>query len=241
MLETDRRARVWDAYLTEQDKASLGERAEHMWGFGERPALVLIDLYRWVFGDRPQPLLEAMQEWPGSCGLPAWEALPFIERLLAAARTANIPVVHITGLDGAGITGWSHPSGRATRGFLADPQREERMRRRFEIVEQVAPLPGETVLRKASPSAFWGTPLIGHLNDNRVDTVIVCGESTSGCVRATVVDGRTNRFKMIVAEECVSDRHQAPHAINLFDMHQKYADVLATAEVVAHLESLART
>ncbi len=230
--------RVWDTYLTEQDKASLSERPELMWGFGERPALVLVDLYRWVFGDRPQPLLEAMKEWPGSCGLAAWESLPFIEQLLEAARTAKIPIVHITGLDGAGVTGWSHPSGRASREFLEHPEREERLRRRFEIIEQLGPRPGEAVLRKVSPSAFWGTPLVAHLHDSGVDSVIVCGESTSGCVRATVVDGRTNRFKVIVAEECVFDRHQAPHAINLFDMHQKYADVLPTADVLAHLGSI---
>ena len=60
--------RVWDKFLTAQDKASLKERAHQVWGYGERPALVLIDLYRWVFGDRRQPLLEAMKDWPGSCG-----------------------------------------------------------------------------------------------------------------------------------------------------------------------------
>ena len=65
-----------------------------------------------------------------------------------------------------------------------------------------------------------------------IDTLIVCGESTSGCVRATVVDGCTNRFRMTVVEEGVWDRHEACHAINLFDMHQKYADVVSLAETV---------
>src|SRR4029453_6208206 len=105
----------------------------------------------------------------------------------------------------------------------------------YEIIDEVAPLPGETVLRKASPSVFWGTPLIGHLNFLHVDTIITCGESTSGCVRASVVDGCSARFRMVVVEECVFDRHQAAHAINLFDMHQKYADVVPLAKVEAHL------
>ena len=74
------------------------------------------------------------------------------------------------------------------------------------------PLPGEAVLRKLSPSAFWGTPLVGHLNQLGVDTVIACGESTSGCVRASVVDGCTARSRMVVVEEGVWDRHEAPHA-----------------------------
>jgi maleamate amidohydrolase len=233
--------RVWDDFLTAQDKASLGERPHHVFGFGERPALILIDLYRWVFGDRPQPLLEAIKEWPGSCGLAGWEALPHIQRLLEAARKAAIPIVHITGLDGAGMEGWSE-QGRLvpSRRSGSDPAFAEKVRRRFEIVDEVAPQPGEVVLRKSSPSAFWGTPLIAHLTAKRVDTLLIAGESTSGCVRATVVDGRTNRFKVIVAEECVFDRHQACHAINLFDMHQKYADVLPVAEIIEHLTSRSR-
>jgi nicotinamidase-related amidase len=73
------------------------------------------------------------------------------------------------------------------------------------------------------------------LNYLGVDTIITCGESTSGCVRASVVDGCTNRYRMIVVEECVFDRHETTHAINLFDMHQKYADVLPLAEVLDYL------
>ena len=87
-------------------------------------------------------------------------------------------------------------------------------------------------MKKTSPSAFWGTPVAGHLTALGIDTVIVAGESTSGCVRASVVDGCTNRYRMVVAEECVFDRHEAPHAINLFDMHSKYADVLPLDSIV---------
>ena len=94
-------------------------------------------------------------------------------------------------------------------------------------------------MRKSSPSAFWGTPLAGHLNYLGVDTLITCGESTSGCVRASVVDGCTYRYRMIVVEEGVFDRHEATHAINLFDMHQKYADVVSLAEVLEY-QCLAR-
>jgi nicotinamidase-related amidase len=108
----------------------------------------------------------------------------------------------------------------------------DRRNRRNNIIDEVAPIAGEAVLHKSSPSAFWGTPLMGHLNYLGVDTIITCGESTSGCVRASVVDGCTNRYRMIVVEECVFDRHQATHAINLFDMNQKYADVLPLAEVL---------
>ena len=91
--------------------------------------------------------------------------------------------------------------------------------------------------RKLSPSAFWGTPLVAHLNQHGIDTVIACGESTSGCVRASVVEGCTFRFRMVVAEECVFDRHEACHAINLFDMNQKYADVLPLDDIVQYLHA----
>src|SRR5205823_2509905 len=89
--------RIWDRFLTEQDRARLQGKQKKPRGFGERPALLLIDLYRWVFGDAPEPLPEAAETWPGSCGLAAWESLPHTQRLLAAARAAGIPVVHTTG------------------------------------------------------------------------------------------------------------------------------------------------
>jgi nicotinamidase-related amidase len=232
--------RVWDRFLTVRDKASLKERPHQMWGFGDRPALVLIDLYRWVFGDRRQPLLEAMKEWPGSCGEAAWDALPHIQRLLAAAREAAIPIVHVTSLleRESGVKGWAEsPRGESVI-YPTAPVDPEKRRRKADIVDEVAPRPGEAVLRKAAPSAFFGTLLMAHLNALDVDALILCGESTSGCVRATCIEARSYRFKTTVVEECVFDRHEAPHAINLFDMHQKYADVLGIDEVVAHLESL---
>jgi maleamate amidohydrolase len=227
--------RVWDPYLTERDRAHLTMRPPRRRGFGEKPALLLIDLYRWVFGDKPQPILEAIKKWPSSCGLEAWDALPQIQKLLAKSRELGIPIVHTTGLDGAGVVSRS-PQRESDLQASRDPEAQERLRRRYDIIDEVEPLPGEAVLRKSSASAFWGTPLIGHLNALHVDTIITCGESTSGCVRASVVDGCTYRFRMVVVEECVFDRHQATHALNLFDMNQKYADVLGLQEVLDYLD-----
>ena len=226
--------RVWDRYLTPQDKAHLAKSAPTSVGFGNKPALLLIDLYRWVFGDEPQPILEAIDTWPSSCGLAAWDAIPHIQTLLKAARDAGIPVVHATGREDDGLAGWS--VGRKI--YDSNDNSEEAMERRsrrWEIIDEVAPIPGEPVMRKDSPSAFWGTPLMGHLNFHNVDTIITCGETTSGCVRASVVDGCTNRYRMIVVEECVFDRHEAAHAINLFDMHQKYADVMPLADILEYI------
>jgi nicotinamidase-related amidase len=227
--------RVWDAFLTERDRERAAAQPAVRKGGGARPALLLVDLYRWVFGDRPEPLVEAIRSWPGSCGPVAWDALPHIQRLLAAAREMEIPVVHLTGSDA--IPGWRdvHPRG----GSVEDHGLAERRKRRYDIVDEVAPAPGESVIRKAAPSAFWGTPLTGHLVSLGVDTVVVAGESTSGCVRATVVDAKSHRYKVIVPEECVFDRDEAPHAINLFDMDQKYADVIPLDEVIDYMASVA--
>jgi nicotinamidase-related amidase len=229
--------RVWDKYLRDQDRAAIGTRPHRRRGFGTKPALLCIDLYRWVFGDEPQPLLESMEKWPGSCGLAGWNALPHIQRLLAAARAAGIPIAHTRGAGDPDIKGWA-PSPRSVP---EDPAAADRLRRKFDFIDEAAPLPGELVVHKESPSGLWGTPLVGHLIGHGVDTILVAGESTSGCVRAAVVDGCTFRFKMIVVEECVFDRHEVPHAIELFTMNQKYADVIGLDEAVAYLDQWQET
>ena len=165
--------RVWDQYLTERDRAHLAMRPPRRRGFGEKPALLLIDLYRWVFGDKPEPILEAMKKWPGSCGLEGWGAIPQIQKLLTKSREVGIPIVHTTGLDGAGVAPRS-PQRESELQANRDPEARDRFTRRYEIIDEVKPLSGETVLRKAGPSAFWGTPLIGHLNALHVDTIIAC-------------------------------------------------------------------
>jgi len=227
--------RVWDRYLSESDRAHAAIDPAFRKGAGTRPALILVDLYRWVFGDEPEPLLKAVERWPNSCGLAGWNALPHIQRLLAGARAHVIPVFHVTGYDD--LPNWRDARKGSPRTW--DPEFAERFRRRHEIVDQVAPIAGELVIRKTAPSSFWGTPLAGLLVGLGVDTLIVAGESTSGCVRATVVDGKANRFKILVPEECVFDRHEAPHAINLFDIDQKYGDVVPLDEVLDYIADVA--
>ncbi len=229
--------RVWDPYLTEQDRAHLGSREPRRKGFGEKPALLLIDYYRWAFGDKPEPLLEAVKTWPGSCGLAGWNAIPPTQRLLEAARSAGIPVIFSTGPDETALVAWGRGGRRAEDEQHMSPDELDRSRRGYDIIDEVKPLPGEAIIRKMAPSVFWGTPLIGHLIALGVDTILVGGESTSGCVRATVVEGNTYRYKMVLAEECVFDRHEATHAMNLFDMNQKYADVLPLEEVLDYVRS----
>lgn len=107
-----------------------------------------------------------------------------------------------------------------------------------EIDEVVKPEPGDLLICKKMPSAFFGTNLSLYLTTHCIDTLIITGNSTSGCVRATVVDACSYGYRVIVPEECVGDRHEAPHRANLFDMRYKYADVLPLAKVLSYLEDL---
>jgi maleamate amidohydrolase len=99
------------------------------------------------------------------------------------------------------------------------------------VVPELTPLPDELVLRKRLPSAFAGTDLAAWLARRKVDTVIVAGATTSGCVRATVVDAMGSGFLVVVAADCVGDRAEAPHQASLFDMAQKYADVMSAQSI----------
>src|SRR5712672_2952446 len=99
---------------------------------------------------------------------------------------------------------------------------------------------GIPVIYKERASGFFGTPLVAHLRKLGVESLIVCGESTSGCVRASTVDAYSYAFHNVVVEECTFDRSLLSHKVNLFDLHHKYADVMHLDEVVAHLDGLAR-
>lgn len=233
--------RVWEKFLTEQDSmalAKLPKTPPDPRTYCERPALLMIDFFRAVYGDRPQPLLEAIDQWPNSCGLVAWEALTPTQRLLSECRKIGMPIVHTTGVVDGAIQGQhARPQPRDD----SEPAKPRWIppEIRYEIMPEVGPIDGETVIHKIASSAFWGTPLLGHLIKNRIDTLIVCGESTSGCVRATVVDADQNQFNVIVVEDCTFDRHEATHAMNLFDMQRKFADVMSLDSVLGFLSDFA--
>jgi nicotinamidase-related amidase len=193
----------------------------------------VIDDYHGFVGLKREPILESIQTWPSSCALEGWEAIDRTVDLLRAARGTDIPVIYVRGFDN-GFVPWGR---RPTREQLKHLPSEMRAKAN-QIIDEIAPLPGELVLQKAVASAVHGTPLLFHLNYYGVDTVIACGETTSGCVRASVVDGATFRFNMGVVEECTFDRTQASHYINLFDMHQKYGDVISLLDAFEYFDSV---
>lgn len=103
-----------------------------------------------------------------------------------------------------------------------------------QIVTELTPAAGELVIRKRMPSAFFATELVGWLHHRGVDTLLVSGCTTSGCIRASVIDAVSHSFRTIVLTDCVGDRAIGPHEANLFDMGQKYADLKTSGEVMSH-------
>lgn len=227
---------AWDGVLTKQDelvfaKAGFGSRQ----GFGERPAVVVIDVNYNFTGERPQPILEAIETSRNSCGEAGWQAVYALQRLLAAARDAGVPIFYTTNMARHQLIDTGHRAGKNPRSV---EDTDETHRRRNQIVQEIAPQGGELVIEKDKASAFFGTNLIGFLVERKVDQLIVTGTSTSGCVRATVVDAWSYNLNAAVVEECVFDRGEVSHKIALFDMNAKYGDVVSLPEVQEYFAKL---
>lgn len=201
-------------------------------GFGDHPALLVIDVQYRTAGDRPAPIREAITTmYPTACGDRAWAAMPHIVRLVSAAREAGIPIVYPYVAPKKAVD--------AGRFGSINPAITSIGERGYEFVAEVAPEDGDVLLPKRHASAFFGTALVSYLVDFGTDTVILAGCTTSGCIRATAVDAFSYNFRTIIPEECVYDRIQASHDVGLFDLDAKYADVVPTDEVVARLRGQA--
>lgn len=195
---------------------------------GQSPALLAIDLYNLVFEGGPRPVHEVVKEFKSSCGVYAYNAIKPIQELFRAARSKGIPVVY--------TTTETRKEANPKTVYATNRRNRDFDQKAFEIREDFKPEPGDLVIYKERASGFFGTPLIAHLTRLGVDSLIVCGETTSGCVRASVVDGYSYGFHMVVVEECCFDRSLLSHKVNLFDLHHKYADVMHLEEVIRHLQ-----
>ena len=231
-------SKPWDGLIPDAE-LRIFEQSGHgqAIGWGRRPALLVVDTTVHFIGDRPLPILESIADWPYSCGEAGWKAAASISRLLEAARAVGVPTVYTTGV----------PPGPASigPGRWADkgprPVSLERLAAGHKIPEIIRPAPGETVLAKEKPSAFFGTPLPAYLFDRGVDSVIVCGGTTSGCVRSTVIDAFSYNLRAAVVAEATFDRAPTSHAVSLFDLDQKYADVVTEDETIEHLKNMETT
>lgn len=218
---------IWDDVVPreEQDlytRAGMGGRI----GWGDRPGLLIVDM-TYGFVDSAYPL---------GCSETGWPAARAIQGVLERARRARLPIVFSVARQGR----TPMEAGRWKGGGAAgDPAM--RGGRANAVVDVIAPGPDDVVIDKAMPSAFFGTHLASFLAYARVDTIILAGMVTSGCVRATALDAFSYNYRVIIPQECVADRGQTSHKVALFDLHMKYADVLPVADVTAHLDALAGT
>lgn len=225
-------ARPWDGLygpdeLAAWEAGGYGARA----GLGQRPAVLIIDAIRAFTGYEGEDHLESVKTFRQSCGPYAWKAIPSIQRLLAAGRARGFPVIY-------------------TRAQLLPPELRGTRRKKnrrvghegeaarigHEYPPEIAPLPGELIIEKTKPSVFFGTPLLSHLQMYDVDHLLVAGTTTSGCVRASVYDAFSYNFSITIPYECVFDRFQTSHRVNLFDMNSKFADVISMDELQAQLD-----
>lgn len=204
-------------------------------GLGERPVLLVVDVNYNFVGDRPEPVLDSVKRWRYSCGERGWQGVAAIRQVLDRARALRLPVVYTTNPrrpDGFDLGVWNLKSTRAgdevdVQGHLGN-----------EIVAEVGPRERDLIVEKKKPSAFFGTPLVSYLVQLRADTLILTGTTTSGCVRASAVDVISYNFRVGIPEPCVWDRGELTHKVNLFDLQQKYCDVLDLDEVLAYLDGL---
>lgn len=191
-------------------------------GFGKKAALLIVDFIR-AYTTEGSALFAA----------PVVEAVKESVDLLQLAREKHLPVIYTkvlynkNGLDG-GIFVQKVPVLRTL--VEGEPMAE--------IVPELAPNETDVIITKQYASAFFGTSLAMMLTSLGVDTVILTGCSTSGCIRASAVDGMQYGFRVIVPRDCVGDRHPAPHEANLFDINSKYGDVVSKDDVMTYLKNL---
>lgn len=223
----DLEGREWWRFVPEDQRAVYLKagfsRSDRLTG---RPALVVVDATVAFTGTRPMPVDEAIEaEFATSCGDRAWDAIPQIESLLGVFRSRGLPVV-FTRPNYSDQSAMPGATKRATDARLESGQ---------EFVEQLKPLSEEWICEKARASAFYGTILDAYLRLNEVSTVVLCGSTTSGCVRATSADGYSAGFRVFVAEDATFDRANHPHLASLFDIHAKYGTVMTTDEITRAL------
>ncbi|MCL9818238.1 isochorismatase family protein [Natronocalculus amylovorans] len=214
--------RIWEDLLSEQDKqvitkAGYDKEGASSWesrGLGTNPMVLVIDMQRLIVGEN-EHILDAVEEYRTAMGHIAWEAIEEIQPFLSFVREHEIPITYT----------------RVVPSSYDDPTHPD-----LDIVDAVGPEPGDTVIDKSYASAFYGTDLLSRLVRGGHDSVIIVGNSTSGCVRATAVDAKQNGFSVLLPQECIFDRIEASHKIGLLDLWMKYAEVLERSEVQAYIE-----
>jgi nicotinamidase-related amidase len=206
----------------ERQVYARGGMGQERVGMGDTPAIIVVDM-TYGFVDSAFPLGHSETGYP---------AVAAIRRLLAEARALGLPVFYSRSKSGPTTCERGRWKGG---GAIANPGMLDA--KANTIVSDLAPWSGDIVIDKTWPSVFFGTDLSSYLIYHRVDTLIVTGMVTSGCVRGTAVDAFSYNLRVIVPEECVADRGQTSHKVALFEIHMKYGDVLPLDQVIAELHA----
>lgn len=215
-----RRDRVWKDVVPETDEAVY-----EALGFGRpgsvggRPAVLVIDVQQRTVNER----------YPASCGAAAAKAVPSIRKVVDAAREANVPVIFpsVAPKDSNDSSRFAVKMSALQTVDLAG----------YDYIDELRPRPGDIIVPKRHPSAFFGTALVSYLIDRSIDSLVICGATTSGCVRATACDAFAYGYRVAVPYDCVFDRVEISHYVNLFDINYKYGDVCSGDEIVQYLGS----
>ena len=236
---------VWDDVLTGEDRELYESLATARY-MGKRPAVIVIDVNYAFVGLTPEPVKESIKDYRTSCGEIGWEAIPKIRALTEVAREMGVPVFYSTTTTlpfrkrrGGGI-GWGQDGGEKQPLELATAEEHEHRRVGNLIVEELERQPEDIVIEKSGASVFLGTPLLAYLNDMGVDTLIIAGTTTSGCVRATAVDASNLNLHAAVVEDCTFDRFEISHKVSLMDLNAKYAKVISLGEGLEYLKTSAQ-
>ncbi|MFB5191319.1 cysteine hydrolase family protein [Alicyclobacillus fastidiosus] len=220
-------SKKWMEVIPESERATYTLAGFHQAiDFGKRIVLLIVDATYGFTGSEGVTLEEAIQEFPTACGPAAWEALPRIATLLQLFRESHLPIVFTRG---------AAYDSKFVGGAVKSQRQLDMAGRYNEFPTEIRPSDGEYVLEKTKASAFFETPLQSYLVRQGVDTVVVCGVSTSGCVRASAVDAHSHGYATFVIEDCCFDRSYFAHCANLFDLNAKYAHVLSLEEIQHHL------
>jgi maleamate amidohydrolase len=226
-------SRIWDDVISQRDRAVIEKGG---WGksrgLGNSPCLMIIDAqYNYVGEDKP--ILEQQDRWPTGCGAEAWAGIRRIKELIEVARSREIPIIYTRQIqkNTLAFDSFARKADRKGESFLEG-------HRGVEIVDEIAPMEEDLVVDKGYSSAFYGTPMVSYLNGLGVDTILMTGGTTSGCLRATTVDAISRNYNVAVVEDCVFDRIEISHKVSLFEMWMKYCDVISLKETLEYLANL---
>jgi nicotinamidase-related amidase len=227
----------WEPLLGDEDRAVLkGYGYGNCEGAAKRPAVLVVDATYTFVGDKPEPTVEAIKKRRNACGQQAWDAVGVLQRLLPVARAKGLPVIYTRADDRPDLGKFGAPS--LKKPSAPKPPPAQNLRDGNDIVDEIAPEPGDIVIGKSKPSAFFGTPLLSYLVAMKIDSLFVTGGSTSGCVRASVVDAFSNNYPCTLVADGCFDRFLASHAMTLFDLGAKYAEIASGDEALARIRAL---